>query len=171
MVGHCIKQLVKTLIDNSDSVGTVDDRVESAWELLRERQDKESVEGVLRVIVPKITFYYSTREADGSLSDPANVESLFTRIKPTYVIHLAAKVGGLFANMNDKVGFFEENLAMNSNIIKSSHTHQVKKLVCVLSTCIYPDETTYPISASSLHQGPPHPSNEGYAFAKRMCAV
>ena len=73
--------------------------------------------------------------------------------------------------MNDKVGFFEENMAMNSNIIKACHAHNVKKLVCVLSTCIYPDETTYPIAASSLHQGPPHASNEGYAFAKRMCAV
>ena len=38
--------------------------------------------------------------------------------------------------MNDKVGFFEENLAMNGNIIRASHAHSVKKLVCVLSTCI-----------------------------------
>ena len=92
-------------------------------------------------------------------------------MKPTYVIHLAAKVGGLYANMNDKVGFFEENLAMNGNIIRASHAHSIRKLVCVLSTCIYPDETEYPIQASSLHAGPPHPSNEGYAYAKRMCAV
>ena len=42
--------------------------------------------------------------------------------------------------MNDKVGFFEKNLAMNSNIIKCSHRFGVKRLVCVLSTCIYPDE-------------------------------
>lgn len=170
MVGHCIKELVNLIADHTDSTATAD-RVDSAWQVLRERQDRESLEAVLRVIVPTVNFYFSTREADGSLSDPAKVESLFSRIKPTYVIHLAAKVGGLFANMNDKVGFFEENLAMNSNIIKSSHKHHVKKLVCVLSTCIYPDETTYPISASSLHSGSPHPSNEGYAFAKRMCAV
>ena len=87
------------------------------------------------------------------------------------MIHLAAKVGGLFANMNDKVGFFEENLSMNSNVIKASYKAGVKKLVCVLSTCIYPDDTSYPIEASSLHKGPPHASNEGYAYAKRMCAV
>ena len=81
-----------------------------------------------------------------------SVEALFERVKPTHVIHLAAKVGGLFANMNDKVGFFEQNLAMNSNIIKASHQAKVKKLVCVLSTCIYPDNvSSYPISSNQLH--------------------
>ena len=64
---------------------------------------------------------------------------MFERVRPSYVIHLAAKVGGLFANMNDKVGFFESNLAMNSNVIKASHKFGVTKLICVLSTCIYPD--------------------------------
>ena len=42
-------------------------------------------------------------------------------IKPTHVIHLAAQVGGLFANMEDKVGFFEKNMAINHNVIKSAH--------------------------------------------------
>ena len=124
---------------------------DNAWDVLHERQDRESLLAVLRQIVPTVSFYFSTREADGSLSDQSKVETLFQRIKPAFVIHLAAKVGGLFANMNDKVGFFEENLAMNSNVIKACHAHGVKKLVCVLSTCIYPDDTAYPISASSLH--------------------
>ena len=52
---------------------------------------------------------------------------------------MAAKVGGLFANMNDKVGFFEQNVAMNGNVIRQCYSSGVKKLVCVLSTCIYPD--------------------------------
>jgi GDP-L-fucose synthase len=46
--------------------------------------------------------------------------------------------------------------------------YQVKKLVSFLSTCIFPDKTTYPIDESMLHDGPPHPSNEGYAYAKRL---
>ena len=99
----------------------------------------------LGVFVPSSSFYFSTRSNDGDLSDALVVEDLFMRVKPTFVIHLAAKVGGLFANMNDKVGFFEENLAINNNIIRMSHKYAVKKLVCVLSTCIYPDETEYPI--------------------------
>ena len=126
---------------------------------------------LLKAIVPKVSFYFATRGQDGDLADSKKVEELFERVKPAYVIHLAAKVGGLFANMNDKVGFFEENLAMNNNIIRFSHRSGVKKLVCVLSTCIYPDQTSYPIEANKLHEGPPHHSNEGYAYAKRMCAV
>jgi len=88
------------------------------------------------------------------------------------VIHLAALVGGLFANMADKVGFLEKNLAINHNVISSSYKVGIKRLVCVLSTCIYPDKVeSYPIQEDSLHLGPPHASNEGYAYAKRMCEV
>eukprot|EP00977_Amphora_coffeiformis_P001056 scaffold222_cov175-Amphora_coffeaeformis.AAC.1 len=46
--------------------------------------------------------------------------------------------------------------------------YKVKKLVSFLSTCIFPDKTTYPIDESMLHDGPPHSSNEGYAYAKRL---
>lgn len=53
-----------------------------------------------------------------------------------------------------------------------SHEFNVERLVCCLSTCIYPDKVpSYPILENWLHLGPPHPSNEGYAFAKRMCEV
>ena len=75
----------------------------------------------LQVMVSNVDFYFACREQDGDLCDQKSVETLFQKVKPTYVIHLAAKVGGLFANMNDKVGFFEKNLAMNSNVIKFSH--------------------------------------------------
>jgi GDP-L-fucose synthase len=88
------------------------------------------------------------------------------------VIHLAAKVGGLFANMADKVNFYESNIQINSNVIKACDLIGVKRLICVLSTCIFPDKVeSYPIQETFLHQGPPHPSNEGYAMAKRMCEV
>jgi len=46
--------------------------------------------------------------------------------------------------------------------------YKVQKLVSMLSTCIFPDKTTYPIDETMLHDGPPHPSNEGYAYAKRL---
>jgi GDP-L-fucose synthase len=90
------------------------------------------------------------------------------------VVHLAARVGGLFANINDKVAFYEQNMSINQNVIKSSYLAKVKRLVCCLSTCIYPDvqdQAKFPISEMSLHEGPPHPSNAGYAYAKRMCQV
>jgi GDP-L-fucose synthase len=81
---------------------------------------------------------------------------------------VAAKVGGLFANMRQKVEFFRENILINDNIMECCRIYKVQKLVSFLSTCIFPDKTTYPIDETMLHNGPPHPSNEGYAYAKRL---
>ena len=60
---------------------------------------------------------------------------------------------------------------MNNNIIQCSHKYKVTKLVSCLSTCIFPDKTTYPIDETMVHNGPPHPSNFAYAHAKRMIDV
>ena len=54
------------------------------------------------------------------------------------------------------------------NIFKLCKEFKVQKLVSCLSTCIFPDKTTYPIDESMIHNGPPHHSNAGYAYAKRM---
>ena len=95
----------------------------------------------------------------------------FKNIKPTYVIHLAAQVGGLFKNMNHKVDMFLDNIQINNNVLKVCHELKVTKLVSCLSTCIFPDNTTYPINESMLHLGPPHSSNDAYAYAKRMLDI
>ena len=87
------------------------------------------------------------------------------------MIHLAALVGGLFANMSANCDFFRNNMKMNDNILACSHKYGVQKLVSCLSTCIFPDKTTYPIDESMVHSGPPHPSNFGYSYAKRMIDV
>jgi len=60
---------------------------------------------------------------------------------------------------------------MNENIMKCSHEYKVKKLISCLSTCIFPDKTTFPIDETMIHNGPPHSSNEAYAYAKRMIDV
>lgn len=108
---------------------------------------------------------------DGDLRDKAVCEALFEKYKPTDVIHLAAFVGGLFINMKKPVEFYNDNLSMNNNIIDCSHRFGVKKLVSCLSTCIFPDKTTYPIDETMVHNGPPHSSNYAYAHAKRMIDV
>ena len=95
----------------------------------------------------------------------------FNNIKPSYVIHLAAQVGGLFKNMKHKVDMFIDNITINNNVLKVCHEIKVEKLVSCLSTCIFPDNTTYPINESMLHLGPPHSSNDAYAYAKRMLDV
>ena len=114
-------------------------------------------------------IFVSSKDAD--LTDYMQTYRLFSKHKPDYVIHLAACVGGLFKNMNYKVDMFEKNTLINFNVVKYSHTFKVKKLVCCLSTCIFPDKTTYPINETMLHDGPPHASNDAYAYAKRMLEI
>ena len=114
-------------------------------------------------------IFVSSKDAD--LTDYMQTYRLFSKHKPDYVIHLAACVGGLFKNMNYKVDMFEKNTLINFNVVKYSHTFKVKKLVCCLSTCIFPDKTIYPINETMLHDGPPHSSNDAYAYAKRMLEI
>jgi GDP-L-fucose synthase len=114
-------------------------------------------------------IFASSKDAD--LTDYMQTYNLFDKHKPDYVIHLAACVGGLFKNMNYKVDMFEKNTLINFNVVKYSHTFKVKKLICCLSTCIFPDKTTYPINETMLHDGPPHASNDAYAYAKRMLEI
>ena len=87
------------------------------------------------------------------------------------VIHCAAKVGGVGANMNYKGEFFYDNIMMNTNIIEASRMSGVKNLVAFLSTCIFPDQVEYPLTEKKVHMGPPHFSNDAYAYAKRMTDV
>eukprot|EP01089_Gocevia_fonbrunei_P015629 TRINITY_DN4618_c0_g1_i1.p1 TRINITY_DN4618_c0_g1~~TRINITY_DN4618_c0_g1_i1.p1 ORF type:complete len:319 (-),score=67.67 TRINITY_DN4618_c0_g1_i1:150-1106(-) len=108
---------------------------------------------------------------DGDLTKMEDTKAIFEKYKPTHVIHLAAMVGGLFKNMKYKVEFWRDNVAINDNVLHCSKEYKVQKLVSCLSTCIFPDKTTYPIDETMIHNGPPHCSNEGYAYAKRMIDV
>lgn len=114
-------------------------------------------------------IFISSKDYDLSIFN--EVETMFKKIKPTYVIHLAACVGGLYKNMHNKVEMLEKNLLINYNIVKCSHDYKVVKLIACLSTCIFPDNVTYPINESMLHNGPPHESNDAYAYAKRMLHI
>lgn len=127
---------------------------------------REYVEEPGNTLPGETWVFLSSREGD--LRDRADTTAVFERYKPTHVIHLAAKVGGLFANMAQKVEFFRENILINDNVMECCRIFKVRKLVSFLSTCIFPDKTTYPIDETMLHDGPPHPSNEGYAYAKRL---
>ena len=99
------------------------------------------------------------------------VEGMMKRYTPEAIIHLAAKVGGVKANMAAPATFFMENITMNTHILEAARLHGVKKVICFLSTCIFPDPCPLPLKPEHLHIGPPHPSNYGYAYAKRMLAV
>jgi GDP-L-fucose synthase len=87
------------------------------------------------------------------------------------IIHCAAKVGGLGSNMTFKGNFFYDNIMMNTNVIEGARMSGVKNLVAFLSTCVFPDKVEYPLTESKIHLGPPHFSNDAYAYAKRMSDV
>ena len=88
--------------------------------------------------------------------------------EPHYVVHLAARVGGIQANMNKMGDFYYDNMMINMNVLESCKLYKVKKMVSLLSTCIYPDKVNYPLTEDQIHSGPPHGSNYGYAYSKRM---
>ncbi|KAK0417902.1 hypothetical protein QR680_013271 [Steinernema hermaphroditum] len=108
---------------------------------------------------------------DCDLTDLAATRNFFELHKPTHVIHLAAMVGGLFHNLKHNLQFFTKNMALNQNVLQCCHEFDVAKCVSCLSTCIFPDKTTYPISEAMVHNGPPHDSNFGYSYSKRMIDV
>jgi len=116
------------------------------------------------------TFYMSTK--DGDLTDIQFVRWMISSYTPDVVIHLAAKVGGIKDNISNPVGYFEDNILMNTNILKVSHEYKVKRFIGVLSTCIYPDKLeNYPMKEEDMFLGPPTPTNFSYGYAKRSLAV
>ena len=95
------------------------------------------------------------------------------QMKDKYVIHLAAKVGGVKANTNFMSDFYTENSLINQRLLEAAKVGKAKKVVSLLSTCVYPDSpyVVYPLTEDQLHMGPPHESNFAYAYAKRMLDV
>ena len=84
---------------------------------------------------------------------------------------MAARVGGVKAN-TDYIGeFYTDNIRMNTNLLRACSNSNVKKAVSMLSTCVFPNNANYPLTEDQLHNGEPHISNYGYAYAKRMLEV
>lgn len=108
---------------------------------------------------------------DCDLTNWQEVNAFFETHQPKEVIHCAAKVGGIWGNMHYKGDFFRDNILMNTHILEAARLHGVERLVAFLSTCVFPDDVTYPLSEDQIHLGPPHTSNDAYAYAKRMTDV
>jgi len=111
---------------------------------------------------------------DSAVCDLKNRDETFAFFKDKEIstlIHLAARVGGIKANMDYMGDFYADNIAINTNVLNAAKTYNVKKVISVLSTCIYPDNVLYPLTEDQIHKGEPHGSNFGYAYAKRMLDV
>ena len=100
------------------------------------------------------------------LSDQSVVLEFFAREKPTFVFLAAAKVGGILANNNYPAEFIYENLIIETNVIHAAYLNEVKKLLFLGSSCVYPKMASQPIKEESLLTGPLEETNEWYAIAK-----
>lgn len=100
------------------------------------------------------------------LRDQGAVEKFFASEKPEYVFLAAAKVGGIMANNTYRADFLYDNLLIESNVIHQSYKHQVKKLLFLGSSCIYPKMAPQPLKEESLLSGFLEETNEPYAIAK-----
>ena len=100
------------------------------------------------------------------LKDQAGVNAFFDAEKPDVVVLAAAKVGGINANNTTPAEFAYENMQIQCNVIHAAHTHNVKKLLFLGSTCIYPRMAPQPIPEDALLTGPLETTNEAYAIAK-----
>lgn len=111
--------------------------------------------------------------AELDLRDQAAVAQFFTTEKPEYVFLAAAKVGGIIANNTYRADFIYENTAIQNNVIHYAHLNNVKKLLFLGSSCIYPKMAPQPLKEEYLLTGTLEPTNEPYAIAKiagiKMC--
>jgi GDP-L-fucose synthase len=105
------------------------------------------------------------------LRDTVATQNVIAHHRPNAIIHLAAKVGGVKSNMDYLADFYHDNIMINTNLLEAARIHKVDKVVSLLSTCVYPNTVSYPLTEDQIHKGPPHSSNYAYAYAKRMLDI
>ncbi len=100
------------------------------------------------------------------LINQSAVNDFFANNQIDYVFLAAAKVGGILYNSQYQADFLYENMMIAGNVIKAAHEFNIKKLIYLGSSCIYPKHAPQPIKEECLLAGPLEPTNEGYAIAK-----
>lgn len=109
-------------------------------------------------------IYRTHEELD--LTNQSEVEAFFKEEKPEYVFLAAAMVGGIAANIKMPADFLMKNLLIQCHVIDYAYRYQVKKLLFLGSSCIYPKDAKQPLKEDALLTGSLEPTNEGYAVAK-----
>ena len=105
---------------------------------------------------------------DLNLLNYQDVKNYITIHQPDFVIHAAGKVGGIQANIKEPVSFLIDNIDMGRNIIMAAKNNNIKNLLNLASSCMYPRNAENPLSESLILKGELEPTNEGYAIAKIM---
>jgi GDP-L-fucose synthase len=128
---------------------------------------KLKTDGYINLITP------SSKHLD--LRDQFQTRVYFEHVKPDYVFFLAARVGGIVANMKSPATFGFDNLIMQTNVIEAAYVSNVKKMLFMGSSCIYPRDCPQPMKEEYLLTGPLEPTNEMYALSKisglKLCAA
>lgn len=100
------------------------------------------------------------------LLNPSAVQSLLAADHFDLILHCAAKVGGIQANMANPARFYRDNMIINTNVINAAHHHGVKNFLFLGSSCMYPKDMNRAITEDDLLSAPLEPTNEAYALAK-----
>lgn len=115
-------------------------------------------------------LFLTSTDCDLRLID--NVESIFSLFKPDIVIHLAAKVMGLYGNLTNNYSMLVENVKINTNILEACKKYKIKRLINILSTCVFPDKNiSYPLTSNQILNGEPSETNYGYSYSKRLLYI
>lgn len=110
--------------------------------------------------------FLTRTHAELDLTSQAEVEAFFEREKPDYVFLAAAKVGGIYANNTYPAEFIRDNLAIQTNVIHAAYKNNVKRLLFLGSSCIYPKLAPQPMKEEHLLTSELEPTNRPYALAK-----
>jgi GDP-L-fucose synthase len=119
--------------------------------------------GAGRIVAP--------RSAEFDLTDAVATRALFEREQPDLVVHLAAKVGGIGANMRHPGTFFRDNMAMGLNVLEQAHRMETRKVVVAGTICAYPKFAPVPFKEDDLWNGYPEETNAPYGIAKKALLV
>ena len=116
-------------------------------------------------------FAPSSKEVD--LTNYEQVNNYIAEVQPDIIIHSAGLVGGIQANIKNPVGFLIKNLQMGLNVILAAQQNNVRKLLNLASSCMYPRDMEIGLTEDMILKGELEPTNEGYALAKvvatRLC--
>ena len=108
---------------------------------------------------------------DCDFRNEQQVDDLFNLNKPEIVIHLAAKVAGLYGNISNNYTMLVDNIKINTNVLEACRKYKIKRLINILSSCVFPASCRLPLTSDQIDLGPPHNSNEGYSFSKRILST
>jgi GDP-L-fucose synthase len=102
------------------------------------------------------------------LRDTVACKKLFSNGNFDIVIHLASVVAGLYGNLSNNYCMLIDNLKINTNILECCEKYNVKRLINILSTCVFGNDLKYPLTSNQMYDKKPDSSNEGYSYSKRL---